>query len=195
MPTQTFFNLAEDKKTRLLAVARHEFEQVPFWEASIARIVRQADISRGSFYQYFANLEDLYFYLIFLEKDRFMKHHLASIDWQDASSLLKSMKTFTGDYLKFIYQPDQVAFFKQVYLSMDHHALVEFDQYLQRCLDLRPSQTWLQLEKSQASPKIRFLVETIHRTISDGFLLGLSQSDCHLEICQRLDWLFYGLDY
>jgi AcrR family transcriptional regulator len=43
---------------------RAELARVPFDEASINRIVRSAGISRGSFYQYFENKQDMLDYLL-----------------------------------------------------------------------------------------------------------------------------------
>lgn len=64
MPTQTFFRLPEEKRARLTRSAWEEFSSVRFSEASINRIVRAAQIPRGSFYQYFADKDDLFFYLL-----------------------------------------------------------------------------------------------------------------------------------
>jgi len=64
MPTQTFFRLPEEKRERLTEAAWEEFMAVPFADASINRIVRAAQIPRGSFYQYFEGKEDLFFYLL-----------------------------------------------------------------------------------------------------------------------------------
>ncbi len=64
MPTQTFFRLPEEKRLRLTNAAWTEFSSVRFSEASINRIVRAAQIPRGSFYQYFADKDDLFFYLL-----------------------------------------------------------------------------------------------------------------------------------
>lgn len=64
MPKQTFFNLPEQKRKTLLEAAEKEFTRVPVFEASIANIIRMAKIPRGSFYQYFTDKEDLYFYLL-----------------------------------------------------------------------------------------------------------------------------------
>lgn len=60
MPTQTF-SICLKKNKRLIEAARIEFSRVPLKEASIANIVKLADIPRGSFYQYFEDKEDLYF--------------------------------------------------------------------------------------------------------------------------------------
>jgi len=60
MPKQTFYNLEKDKKDRLIEACFEEFSLYTFTDASINRIIKNADISRGSFYQYFENKEDCY---------------------------------------------------------------------------------------------------------------------------------------
>lgn len=64
MPKQTFFNLPDGKRHTLIEAAQKEFSQVPLMKASVANIIKMAGIPRGSFYQYFENLEDLYSYLL-----------------------------------------------------------------------------------------------------------------------------------
>ncbi len=64
MPTQTFFHLPKSKQDKLIQAAKKEFSRVPLHEASIANIVKEAEIPRGSFYQYFEGKEDLYYYLL-----------------------------------------------------------------------------------------------------------------------------------
>ncbi len=62
MPKDTFFRLDEAKRRKIMEAARREFSDVPLHEASIANIVKYAEIPRGSFYQYFTDKEDLFFY-------------------------------------------------------------------------------------------------------------------------------------
>lgn len=64
MPKQTFFNLPEQKRKTLVEAAEKEFTRVPLFEASVANIIKMANIPRGSFYQYFTDKEDLYFYIL-----------------------------------------------------------------------------------------------------------------------------------
>ncbi len=63
MPSNTFFRLPEEKRSRLLDAAWEEALRVRFTELSINRIIHRARIPRGSFYQYFSNKEDLIRYL------------------------------------------------------------------------------------------------------------------------------------
>ena len=53
MPKQTFYNLEKDKKDRLIEACLEEFSSYTFTDSSINRIIKNAEISRGSFYQYF----------------------------------------------------------------------------------------------------------------------------------------------
>jgi len=64
MPKQTFQNLPEDKKRKILEAAKNEFSRVSVTEASINNIVTEANIARGSFYQYFENKEDLLLFMV-----------------------------------------------------------------------------------------------------------------------------------
>lgn len=74
MPTQTFYNLPEEKRQRILHAAITEFAAYSFDQASIARIIENAGIPRGSFYQYFENLKDLYKYMFNLVTDRKLQY-------------------------------------------------------------------------------------------------------------------------
>ena len=64
MPTDTFFRLPEEKRQRLMDAAWEEFTTVRFSDASINKIIRTANIPRGSFYQYFSDKDDLFGYLV-----------------------------------------------------------------------------------------------------------------------------------
>ncbi|NLD25855.1 MAG: TetR/AcrR family transcriptional regulator [Acholeplasmataceae bacterium] len=78
MPTKTFLNLPKDKKIRILRAAKKELSRVPLDKVVIANIVKEAKIPRGSFYQYFENVEDLFVYLMQymygIDKKKFAKY-------------------------------------------------------------------------------------------------------------------------
>jgi len=74
LPTQTFFNLPDEKRERIIDVAIREFATYSFDQSSIARIIENAGIPRGSFYQYFENLKDLYKYIFDLAGERKLQY-------------------------------------------------------------------------------------------------------------------------
>ncbi|MCR5654257.1 MAG: TetR/AcrR family transcriptional regulator [Lachnospiraceae bacterium] len=64
MATERFERLPQEKKDRILRAAIKEFSRVSFDKASINKIIKDAGIPRGSFYQYFQDKQDLQRYLV-----------------------------------------------------------------------------------------------------------------------------------
>ncbi|MBQ9662684.1 MAG: TetR/AcrR family transcriptional regulator [Oscillospiraceae bacterium] len=65
MVHDTFSRLPEEKKHRILSAARKEFLANPFEKSSINRILEEAAVPKGSFYQYFDSKEDLFYLCIY----------------------------------------------------------------------------------------------------------------------------------
>lgn len=63
MPKDTFFNLPEDKRKRIIDAAIDQFSKLHYSNVTVDNIVTAAGIPKGSFYQYFSNKDDLYVYL------------------------------------------------------------------------------------------------------------------------------------
>lgn len=80
MPTSTFFNLSKEKQNNILKAAKKEFIRNSFYDASINKIVKEAGISRGSFYLYFENKEDLFIYIMNGYKDKMLESISPHID-------------------------------------------------------------------------------------------------------------------
>ncbi|MBR5267130.1 MAG: TetR/AcrR family transcriptional regulator [Lachnospiraceae bacterium] len=59
MPSERFFRLPNEKIELIRSAAIREFKRVSPDEASINKIIQNAGISRGSFYTYFTDKEDL----------------------------------------------------------------------------------------------------------------------------------------
>lgn len=81
MPKRTFFNLPDEKRDQLLQIAIDEFAEDDYDNVSVSRIVARAGIAKGSFYQYFADKEDLYAYLLALLAEA--KTQFLSLDHPD----------------------------------------------------------------------------------------------------------------
>lgn len=64
MPKETFHSLKDEKKQRVVDAALEEFSVKTFSQASLNKIIKNAGIPKGSFYQYFENKEELYTYLL-----------------------------------------------------------------------------------------------------------------------------------
>lgn len=74
MPKQTFFNLPEEKRQRIIDLAMDEFAVQPYSKASLSNVVAKAGIAKGSMYQYFDDKRDLFTYLIDLAAQKKMTY-------------------------------------------------------------------------------------------------------------------------
>lgn len=64
MPKQTFFNLPEEKREKIVNAAVEEFAEYGLENASTNRIVENSGISKGSFYQYFEDKQDVFMHFL-----------------------------------------------------------------------------------------------------------------------------------
>lgn len=94
MPSETFFNLPEDKRQAIYQAALDEFAIHPFKQASVNRIVARCGIAKGSFYQYFKDKQDLFLYIlqvIHIEKMKYLAPTLQNMDSLDFFTALREL--------------------------------------------------------------------------------------------------------
>lgn len=119
MPKKTFFNLQNEKKLAVINASKKEFSRAPLANALVANIIIDAKIPRGSFYQYFNDIEDC-FYFIVDEYARDIK-----------TRLLSNLKDFKGDIIKsyhdlFLYILNMIDsdkdkdYFRNIFLNMNY---------------------------------------------------------------------------
>lgn len=117
MPRSTFERLTKEKKERLLQAALKEFSRVPYHEASINRIIEEATISRGSFYQYFKDKEDLYQHLLQSYKQKLKELIDYNIILYQGDLYLTFLHLFQ-DMMDYLEQSPYVDFFKNVFQNL-----------------------------------------------------------------------------
>lgn len=110
MPKDTFLNLAKEKQKALIDAATKEFSRVSFEDASINQIIKEAKISRGSFYMYFDSKEELYFYILEDKRKWIENIFLEELKKQKGDLV----ETFITLYEKFIMKKKGDAFFCNV---------------------------------------------------------------------------------
>ncbi len=74
MPTDTFFNLPKEKRNRVVKAAIYQFASKGYSKASVTQIVHDAQIAKGSFYQYFNDKKSLYKYIVKMALDKKLEY-------------------------------------------------------------------------------------------------------------------------
>lgn len=127
MPKPTFFHLPKEKQELLMNVAKKEFSRVPLYEASIANIIKEAGIPRGSFYQYFDDKEDVFFYLLDVYSKRSYELFI-SIVKRNIGDVFESFIDWFKSILKSFEVPEDRQFIKNAFLNMNYKIEKAFTQ-------------------------------------------------------------------
>jgi len=203
VPTQTFFNLPEDKKKRLIAGAMKEFSAKSLNEASISNIVKNAKISRGSFYQYFEDKKDLYFFLIGKFRYNYRNLMFKSFTEKDGD-FHEGYKLFSEKYIKYIMESEKFGFFENMYLHMNYQinqeVRVDFKQTKshklpngKRIVDVVNRDNLKLTTETELIDVLRYILSMLNDTIMEGFWKELSVEETQGLFLKRLEWITYGV--
>lgn len=203
MPKETFFNLKPDKKAIVLNAALKEFSQHSVQEASVANIVRDSEISRGSFYKYFEDIEDLYYYFY---------HHITQ---HAHGTVIEAIKNADGDlfkglegYLKELIHafsdPLYHDYFKVLSLNLNYVTERRMGYQSQgnpHGMATKPEEFIEVIDTNSLNAKtnaelltfFKVLVPVVHECLNDYFAKDWSEEQLMGEYRNRVKWLKFGI--
>ncbi len=203
--SSTFLNLDKEKKDRIIEAALNEFSKQDFGDASITNIVKKAGISRGSFYQYFGNKENIYKYLVHY----LYVHHrndLLHLLIENSGDLYQSMMQFFDAYIDEVVHSKYFSFYKNTFLYVNHHLVGQEGIFSLSHQNRNREEEQLQFIdvinienlKTDSSKEvleyIYFIVNTIHHMIIDGFVNDLSVEEIKGKSFRAVDWFYHGIE-
>ena len=113
-PKDTYLNLSPEKRDRVLSAALSEFARAGYTQASVNRIVKDAGIAKGSFYQYFNDKEALFLY-VFGEFTKTVKKSVRTGDEPEEMDFPSHLRRVIKSGLEFIDKhPDFFKFYQNI---------------------------------------------------------------------------------
>ena len=201
MPKQTFFNLPEEKKQNLIAAAEIEFSKVPLMKASVANIIKIAGIPRGSFYQYFENIEDLYMYLLEQETDK-KKEEFISLLKKHHGDIIETVTEMYENFLVEMPDEEEHAFLKNGILNFtnrDGYSLTDlFDtanesEYAKEIIYLIDKERLNIKENNELIHIMQIIMAVVFRNFIEKFLKELSDEEAMDNFRIEMNLLKHGL--
>ena len=192
MPTTTFDNLSPEKKARILEAAIDEFSERRFSEASINKMIKSAAISRGSFYQYFADKEDLYVYMLKMIGEEKMR-------WIFGKVSLDGDDDFFATYLKMFKVGLEWASDKPKYARIGYLMRIDDSDFVARLKGLSDQlnvKLAAMLERDKQLGRIRkevdsmLVVEMILAVLSVEEVINEYKAGSHEKMAERLEKVF-----
>ena len=199
MPKETFLKLSKEKQQKVINAAKKEFARVPIENVSIKNIVEEADIARGSFYQYFESKEDLLIYILRENSEKLN------------TKLKDKVKETNGDIFKlyiFLYDsmieeftdnPDQ-ELFKQIFINLKSSDENVFDlvrkakpqdiiEYYEQI-----DKNNLKIENHEDLVVICDMLNVITRRALIKNFKNKSKEDCRKMFLKEIEYLKYGIE-
>ena len=200
MPKDNFFKLDQEKRDRIINAAYDEFitYKSNYKKASIKRIVKEADISIGSFYEYFDDKDDLFLFLInniadkkqkyvFNEKDNIKDIFLKILKISEDNSILDDREKELLDVLS----------------SNDNDDLIKkfyFDYALANFMELNLNRSKRDMNKGLLNESIdiefaSYLLTTAeYNIIKYWYYKGITDNTERLEIAHKfINMIFKGI--
>ena len=120
MPSQTFMNLDSDKKKKLIDAAMMEFSNHEYPEVSINQIIMNAGIPRGSFYMYFKDKDELFEYLVEINKAK-LHEETKKIFIKNNGDLYNSFMEIYDAMVDYVIKYNYQGMFKNIFIYFDAH--------------------------------------------------------------------------
>lgn len=198
MPTDTFLKLPEEKKKKIVSAAKKEFSRVSLEEASIKNIVEEAEIARGSFYQYFADKDDLLQYVVqlpFHNVETFIENQLQKADGDPFKWFLALY-----DYLiKECFTKQEIQFYKKVFgdvKTKEDTFFIPKDKftgiYIEKmCEQMDPN--LLDIENKKDAKLIMRILSCVTKKAIVLSFNYTSKEEAREDYIRELDYLKYGM--
>lgn len=179
MPTNTFFRLPKEKQETILKAAMNEFSKTTYAEVSINHIIQNAKISRGSFYMYFKDKEDLYFYLTGIHQKKMREMFLSVLLKKKGDLILTYLELFQM-ILDYIDMAKEKRFFKNMILNMNfkNDFIVHKKNHMKELIDLAIDEIDSTKLSIQGKKELVDVFELVHMAFIHG-LVKIFEFDCN----------------
>lgn len=206
MPKQTFFNLPEEKRKVIIDAAIDEFAEFGLENASTNRIVTNSGISKGSFYQYFEDKQDIFKHLMaVLEQEKldyFRDKHPPSTNldtFEYFRWMIKIGMEFNTVNPRMVQAISRVMFGEGLYYANFDNVRARTTQGLQAVIKQA-------VERGEIDPSVDvelavMIMETWSNAISSYILNeGMKQKDImrwvrSAKVQERIDKMLYVMEY
>ena len=201
MPSETFLNLREDKKERLIKASIEEFSKHLLEEVSINQIIKKAGISRGSFYTYFEDKEDLYMYLINRYKDELYTSVFQNLKKSKGDFILAWKYVFT-DIIEYCNASPYTSFFKNIFLNLrftsEKHLEIkppkeEREKWKKEVLELIDKDLYKITKEEELLDAFGFVMMMTNMSVVNTFMNTNKAATEKEKYENRLKWFQYGM--
>ena len=192
MIKKTFYNLPYEKRKRITDAVIKEFMERPNEKVSINRIIKTAEISRGSFYQYFDDKVDLIEIITktMFEESSNKAKEILKLSCGDLFVMYIKMFDYFGDYSS---QKQTMKIMRNIVDSFKaNDDLVS--EYLKNRFNmaLTNNEIYTMVDRQNLKCLIEILTQVLKNAIFDVFVAGSDREEVRERLIKKIDIIKQG---
>lgn len=187
MAKQTFINLSEEKRNKIIKSLKKEFSRASLKDALVSNIVKEAGIPRGSFYQYFEDIEDSYYYVI-EEYSNNIKKFLIEDLRNNKGDIILAYRHLYIYILDMIDNKENKMYFEKIFLNMSYEVQSMFTPNFNDGLNLIVNQVDISKLNIASKFGLGYVLDIIESTMMNNIIKSYKRNlsrEKNIEIFEK----------
>lgn len=193
MAKETFHNLSSEKREKILDVLKTVFREKPFHEVTVKEIVEESGIARGSFYQYFDDLQEAYF--VILNSELGDIHSLFIDVFREQRGDIRAALIEYGKKLrKLLFEPKTYNIYKNYFIYWNENLDREWESWKSYKENHDKDSMSDIMNIHLDVEKINYIKGIIHNLIRRNYVENWSQTEFSHKYNSYVDWILGGIE-
>lgn len=193
MAKETFHNLSSEKREKILDVLKTVFREKPFHEVTVKEIVEESGIARGSFYQYFDDLQEAYFVILNSELGDI---HSLFIDVfrKQRGDIRAALIEYGKKLRKLLFEPKTYNIYKNYFIYWNENLDREWESWKSYKENHDKDSMSDIMNIHLDVEKINYIKGIIHNLIRRNYVENWSQTEFSHKYNSYVDWILGGIE-
>ena len=181
MAKKTFENLEKEKKEKIYESLKEFFEEEDLKNINVSGIVKKLNIARGSFYQYFEDLEDSYFTVLKKETGE-IHHKFFNLYKENKEDMEKTLKAYRDFLATELYDKNLKNLYRPKFFIFENSFMTHGKNFLREHLS------------DDFYHKMTYIMAVFHELIKES-ITSAYDKEKFLEVCNLyINWLLGGIN-
>lgn len=190
MPSNTFYNLSEEKRDRIINSLQKTFAKKSIHEATVKEVVTDLNIARGSFYQYFEDIEDAYFMILDIKTVDIHKLFQTILRENDFK-IFTSLEIYAKELSGILFEEENYSIYRNRFLNWS----MQLESSWQKYKNDHSSSTDFYGEAFENKEATHFIKALVHDLIERNYINGWSREEFLKRFKQYIEWLKGGIEW
>ena len=187
MAKQTFFFFFDEKKEKIIKALKKEFSRASLKDSLVSNIIKDAQIPRGSFYQYFDDIEDSFYFIVDEYSKKIKKFLLDSIT-KNKGDIISSYRDLYIYILDMIEDESNKKYFEKIFLNMNYKTQSMFTPNFNDGLNIVINHVDIKQLNINSKFAIGYVIDIIESTMMNNIIKSYKRNlskEKNIEVFER----------